>query len=432
MRWPPGPSGFRALRYLGWKRDLIGFVERCRRDYGGVCGIRFPGLRGCLISDPQYIERVLVTHASRTRKWEIDQFRLLLGQGLLTSRGELWKKQRTLINPVFSPARVGGYAPKIVEHALACADGWRSKTEVEPGGSREVEIYGEMLRLSLQVAASALFGADASGIAEFIEETHELLGGQFEGGMAGIPIPLSVPTPGNLRAKRAIRRLDAAVLGLIAERRKNRTAGTDFLGALIAAQDDSGAGMSDQQLRDECMTMILAGHETTATVLTWTLWLLARHPEAQARCAEEAYLKNVVSESTRLYPPVWAIGRIALESLDLGEYLLPAGTNVVLVPYLAHRDPGVFSEADAFRPERWDDPAIRAIPRCSYIPFGAGPRKCVGMNFAVLETSLILRTLLSRFLFEAVDGERVELQPAVTLRPRGGISLRVTPRAASL
>ncbi len=438
-RWPPGPSGLRALRYLGRRRELIPFTERCRREYGGICGIRLLGARICLISDPRLIERVFVHHASRIRKWDSGVFEPILGQGLLTSGGELWKRQRSLIQPVFAPARLGEYSEAILGHTQAMLDRWPQQGVLD--------VHAEMLRLSLKIAASALFGADSSAIEDRIAEVQDLLMKYFNDSLSGIPIPLGVPTPANLRTRRAIRQLDEVVLRLIAERRA-APRGRDLVGTLLSAQGaDGGARLSDRQVRDECMTMLLAGHETTALVMTWTLWLLGRHPEAAEalrreleaalpggapglgeveRISELPLLANVLSESMRLYPPVWAIGRVSTQALDLGPYVLPQGTQIFLVPFLAHRDGEVFEAPLEFRPGRWDDPALRAIPRCSYLPFGAGPRKCVGMHFAVRESQLILAQIARRCRLEALPGEEPELQASVTLRPARGLRLKVS------
>lgn len=436
--WPPGPSGLQALRYLGWRRELISFTERCRQEYGGICGIRFLKSRICLISDPHLIEKVFVTHASRVKKWDTGQFDLILGKGLLTSNGELWKRQRSLIQPVFQPARLEEYSSHIVGHTDSVMASW--------AGDSILDVHEEMLRLSLKIASSALFGSDSTPEVEtLISEMQHLLMKQFSDSLSGIPIPLGVPTPANLRTKSAIRKLDEVVLRLI-ERRRAGAPAKDFLGALLAAQDDDGIRMSDQQIRDECMTMLLAGHETTGLVLTWTLWLLASNPGSARELAQEidsglgtgpvdaeqlgelGLLRNVLSESMRLYPPVWAIGRVNIEPIDLGEYTLPSGTQIFLVPYIAHRDGAVFENPLEFRPRRWEDPKIRGIPRCSYMPFGSGPRKCVGMHFAVRESLLILALLLRRFSFETVAGRDPVLQASVTLRPSSGLHLRVKAR----
>jgi cytochrome P450 len=233
-----------------------------------------------------------------------------------------------------------------------------------------------------------------------------------------------VPTPLNLRTRRAIRRLDEAIRGLIAERRQRDTGARDFLGALLAARDEAGTGMTDQQLRDECVTMILAGHETTAVTLTWTLHCLSQHPQ-YAEDTSDGALRRVLDEAMRVYPPVWAIGRVTTEAFELGGSHLPAGTQLFLLPYLTHRDGETWASPLEFRPERWETDA--KPPKGSFLPFGAGPRKCVGMHFAVHELTLLLRAVISRYRL-APSGEPVELQPSVTLRPRHGLKLRIERR----
>ncbi len=440
--WPPGPSGLRALTYLGLKREPLAFTERCAREFGGICGIKVPFARFCVISDPELLEQVFVRHASRIRKWDPGPFAPILGEGLLTSGGELWKRQRSLISPVFQPARIESYEPGIIEHTRATLASWPD--------DGVLDVHEEMLRLSMKIASGALFGADSSGIEGLVSDMHQELMTHFEDALSGVPVPMWAPTPGNLRVRRAIRALEGALFELISQRRRKaaRPDGKpDLLGALLAAQEDPAdptaptapasarAPMSDKQLRDECMTMMLAGHETTALVLTWTLWLLARHPadvralvEESASGGELTFHRDVINESMRLRPPVWATGRVAIEELDLGVHRIPKGTQIFLVPYLAHRDPAVFDEPAEFRPRRWQDPKIRAIPRCSFMPFGSGPRKCVGMHFASRELQLALAGIVASHELAPVPGDEPELQASVTLRPKRGLRLHVRLR----
>jgi cytochrome P450/hypothetical membrane protein len=437
-RFPPGPTGLEALRYLGVRRRLLDFVERCQRDYGGIVGIRILRTRVCLISDAALIERLFVHHAARIKKWDLGQFDLLLGKGLLTSQGELWRRQRRLIQPVFLPSRLDAYTGAVLSHADGMVESWPD--------DGVLDIHHESLRVSLRIAASILFGADSSTVEALVEDTQNRLLGQFERALSGVPIPLAIPTPENLRTRRAIRRLDEAILGLIAERRQSGREGDDFLAALLKQQGEDGVGMDDRQLRDECVTMILAAHETTAATLSWTLWLLALHPEhaeelaahvraavGEARLGHEhaaklTQVRDVVHESMRLYTPVWAIGRVNTEPIDLGAHRLPTGTQIFLVPYLTHRQSAHFTEPLAFRPERWTQAETRAAAKLAYLPFGAGPRKCVGMHFAMHELVLLVATILRHFRLEIVPGSDVVLQPSVTLRPGGELKLRVRRR----
>lgn len=417
MSWPPGPSGWQALKTLGWRRELLAFTERCQREYGGVCGIRFPGTRVCLVSDPAMIERVMVHHFSRIQKWDAGHFERILGAGLLTSGGELWKRQRRLIQPEFSTERVEAYVPTIERQTEAMLGAWP-----RDGG---IDLHAEMLKLSLKITAEALFGSDSSEIEAPIARLQEQLMTLFTESLSGFPLPLSVPTPSNLRTKRAIRELDRVLESLIGRRLSGRapeTSARDFLAALLSARDTDGSRMSAKQLRDEAMTMLLASHETTALVLTWTLWLVARNPDARSHAPE-----HVLSESMRLYPPVWAIGRTNLEPIDLGPHTLPPGTQIFLIPYLAHRSDAFEAPMD-FRPARWADPKIRSVARGAYLPFGLGPRKCVGMHFAVREAQLIYERVLERFDLAEIPGEAPVFQASVTLRPAHGLRVRITHR----
>jgi len=438
-QWPPGPSGLRALRYLGLRRELLSFTERCNREYGGICGIRLLGARLCLISDPLLIDEVLVKHASRLKKWDTGRFDFVLGKGLLTSQGELWRRQRSLIQPVFAPTRMPDYDASILSHARAMLAAW-------PRDGR-IDVHQEMLRVSLKITASALFGADASGVEDLIARVQHFLLAHFEDSMNGIPLPMKLPTPSNVRARKLMRQFDAALMTLIGQRRKGDPT-RDLLGVLLDARSDASAAISDQQLRDECMTMLIAGHETTAVALTWALWLVAKHPaigrevsaqidraigehdDIDAASVDKLPLvRNVLNEALRLYPPGWVIGRINTEAIAVDRYLLPAGTQLFVLPYFAQRDAAYFHRPQEFLPHRWEEPQIRQIPRCAFMPFGAGPRKCVGMSFALREMILTLACILRAFSVSVVAGDpEARACASITLRPARGLRISVRER----
>jgi cytochrome P450 len=436
----PGPRGTLLLGSLSeFRRDMLGFMTRCAREYGDMSGFRLAHLRVCLVNDPALIEQVLVQERDRVRKpWDLRELEFALGKGLLTSEGELWKRQRRLIQPAFTHERIRSYGAIMVRRAEAMVASWKD------GEVRD--LHADMARVTLEIVCEALFGVDISTEADRIGEALELVMHQFERMFtSAIPLPLWFPTPGNLRARRAIRRMDEVVYGMVSKRRTSGEERDDLLGRLLAAQDADGTKMTDRQLRDELLTLIAAGHETTALTLGWSLYLLARHPEVEARVAADlealgappsiedvaklASTQQVVQESLRLYPPAWGIARENLEPIDLGGYHLERGTQIWLINWVTQRDPRFFEEPDAFRPERFAPERASRIPKYAYFPFAGGPRSCVGMHFALLEATLVLACVLRSFRVELVPEHPIELQPSVTLRPRYGIRARVFQRA---
>jgi cytochrome P450 len=301
-----------------------------------------------------------------------------------------------------------------------------------------------MMRLTLAVVGRTLFGAEVAGEADEIDEAFSLIMGQFQ----RLLMPFSeyldrLPLPSNKRIERAVARLDATIFRMIAERRASGEVGDDLLSMLLAARDDEGdgTGMSDRQLRDEAMTIFLAGHETTANALTWTWYLLSQHPEVERLLHDEVdrvlggraatvtdlgelkYCESVFAEAMRLYPPAWAVGRQALEDFAAGEFVVPAGTMVLMSQWVVHRDERFWPDPTRFDPGRWTPEARAARPKFSYFPFGGGARVCIGEPFAWMEGVLLLATIAQRWRFELAPDARVEPQPLITLRPRYGMPM---------
>lgn len=417
------------------RRDMLGFFTRCAREYGDVCAMRFFHLRSVLVSHPELIEQVLVTQNDRMRKaWDVRHLRMALGDGLLTSEGEPWRRHRTLIQPAFHAEQIRRYAAVMAARAAETAESWRE--------GATLDLHAEMMRLTLAIVAEALFGLEIAPYVERVERALDAIMREFERMMTGyVPGPLRWVTPAHWRARRRVRHLDEALTAIVAHRRAGAGAGGahggDLLGALLAARDERGQRLTDREVRDELVTLLMAGHETTALALSWSLYLLARHPEADARLTAElravlgerlpgpedqarlVYTRQVIREALRLYPPAWGIGRETREEVELGGYLIPRGTQIFLIPWVTHRDPRFFPEPERFRPERWSSEA--ALPRYAYFPFGGGPRHCIGSGFAMTEATLLLAVIARRWRFELVRDHPIELQPAVTLRPRYGI-----------
>ncbi len=435
---PPGPKG-RLLtgNLLDYTRDHLGFLTRCARRYGDVVGLRFVNVHVYLLNHPDHVEYVLVRNNRNFVKSRGERISLgFLGNGLLTSEGSFWRRQRRLAQPAFHRERIAAYGGVMVERAGRMVAGWRS------GEVRDV--HEDMGRLTLEIVARTLFGVPLRP-AEFEEVGDALatISRRFTGrGGVFFQVPEKIPTPGNLRMRRAIRRLDALIYGIIRDRRASGEDAGDLLSMLLAVRDEeTGEGMTDEQLRDEAMTVFLAGHETTANALSWTWRLLAEHPEVESRLFEELrevladrspavedlpqlrYTDMVVKESMRLYPPAWAFGREALADCEIGGYHVPAGTQLIMSQWVMHRDPRYYEEPGEFRPERWGDGSAEQLPKYAYFPFGGGPRLCIGQSFAKMETVLLLATIARKFRLHPAPGERVTPQPSITLRPKNGMRM---------
>ena len=445
-RGAPRPAGPRGSRLLGslrdFSRDQLGFYERCAREHGDVVPVRLGPSRGLLVYHPDAIEEVLVARNRDFIKSPGIRFlRGLLGDGLLLSEGDLWLRQRRLMQPAFHRQRIAGYGEVMASFAARHVAGWRD--------GAVVDAHAEMMTVTRDIVAKTLFGADVSDEADAIAGASRVIMeyyGERLGSLLQL-LPMWLPTPANLSVRRAIRRLDTVVYAMIAARRRAPEDRGDLLSILLQAQDaDDGSRMTDTQVRDEVMTLFLAGHETTAVALSWTWYLLAQHPEAEARLAAELrtvldgrpptvgdlaslrYVDMVVTESMRLYPPGYAIGRQVARATDVAGQPLAAGDVVILPTWMVHRDPRWFDEPAAFRPERWADDALRRLPRFAYFPFGGGPRQCIGNSFATMEAVLILATIAQHFRLTLEPGQRVTPKPYITLRPVPGIRMRLERR----
>lgn len=441
-RLPPSPSGSLILGNLGeFRRDILAFYSRMAREYGDCVGFRL-GWRHCtLVSHPDLIEEVLVHQAKNFAKmtYVLSLLVPLLGEGLLTSDGEFWLRQRRLIQPLFSKQRIASYADCMVEYTERMLAGWRD------GETRD--LYRDMTKLTLEIVAKTLFDAD---VAHETPDVGEALEGVMHNFLARweslIPLPAWLPTPVNLRYHRAIRRLDQIIYRFIAERHAQQQARNDLLTVLLQARDEDGSRMTDRQVRDEAMTLFLAGHETTANALSWTWYLLGRHPAVVKRLEAElaevlqgraptvtdlprlTCTESVLLESMRLYPPAYAFSRLVKEDCQLGGYRIPAGTTVIVSQWVVHRDPRFFTDPDRFLPERWLEGLARRLPRFAYFPFGGGARLCIGNNFAMMEAQLILATMLQRYRIQPVPDQKVRPLAAVTLRPAPGVQAVVRKR----
>lgn len=443
MKFPPGPSVGLNRWSLGPlnNADPLGYFSDIVRKYGDIAGLRILSFRVYLINHPDYIEDVLVNHPRKFIKGRVLQAnKRVFGKGLLTSEGDFWLRQRRLAQPAFHRARIAEYAATMVEYTERLLDEWQD--------GEERDIHKEMMRLTLQIVGKTLFDADVEHDAQDVGKSMELLlelGANFR---RTIFVPQWLPTPTNLRIERAIRQIERVLYRIIAERRASGRDAGDLLSMLLAAQDEDGSRMTDKQLRDEAITLFLAGHETTANALSWTWWLLAQNPSTEARLHAElrdvlngrcpsmedlprlVYTNHVITESMRLYPPAWGVARTCIEDHEVAGYPIPRGSGVSFSQWTVHRDPRWYDAPEEFRPERWEGDLLKRLPRFAYFPFGGGPRQCIGNAFALMEAALVLATIARRYRFRLVEGHPVVPLASITLRPRHGIRVVLEKRAA--
>jgi len=434
---PPGPSGRPLVGSLfEYVRDPFAFVERCAREYGDLAYYEVLGRPFYQVNSPDDIEHVLVQNNQNYVKGELFQESLgpVLGNGLLNSEGEFWRRQRHLIGPAFEPDRIAEYAETMVDRTEETATSWRD------GAVRDV--HDDMMELTLAIVADALFGVDVGRDVETVGDALEVVM-NYQEGYSGV-LPGDLPTPARLRLGRAIDDLEGVVYRIIDERAHDP--GDDVVSRMLAVEDEEGRTMSREQVRDEVMTLLLAGHETTALALTFTWFLLAQHPTVEERLVAEldeelggdrpgvgdvrdlSYLDRVVQESMRLYPPVPGIIREASARDELAGYPIPEGATVTINQWTVHRDSRFYDDPMSFRPDRWTDEMEAELPRLAYFPFSAGPRRCVGDRFALLEAKLVLATLLQDYHLELVSGPSLDLVATITARPRDPVLMRVHER----
>jgi len=441
--FPPGPRSWSPLANVGaYKRGFLDLLMSMRAEYGDFCRFRIVNREIFLVNDPEVIRRMLVTDARKFIKSRGLQVmgRRLLGRGLLTNEGEDHRRQRRLIQPAFTKQRIAGYADDMVACAVRSRDSWRN--------GAVIDMDAEMMETALAVAGRTMFGAEVESEAKEISDAMTEAMGVFE--MLADPfitITEKLPLPRNKRVAQARKRIDDTVYRMIEQRRKEDRDRGDFLGILLNAREE-GTGMTDQQVRDEAITLFLAGHETTANAMTWTWYLLTQHPEVQEKLHEEAvsvlgdreataddfpnleYTRRVFAESMRLYPPAHSFGRQNLEDYPVGDHVIPEGSTIIISPYVVHRHPAHWNEPDMFDPGRWAPEEVEKRAKTAYIPFGGGPRVCIGEPFAWMEGVLIIATIAKRWRFGLQPGHNVELQPLVTLRPRYGMRLIAHDRQA--
>ena len=441
-RRPPTPRGVPVLRSaLDLRRDPLGTFLRARREHGDV--LRFvagpPGLRQSfvIVFHPDAVQRVVSRGADRYRKDNLFyvEVRELLGEGLLTSQDERWRRQRRLLQPAFTRQRVAGYVPLMADEARSVAARWRDAAQRGTG----VDLHAEMVGLTLRIVSRALFGESTGRALPVIRRELPVLGRYVRRrGFAPARVPRDWPTPANREAARARRALSGACDEVVAHRRGSTAAADDLLGALLAVRGEDGRGLDDREIGEQVLVFLLAGHDTTGLALAYALHLLGRHPAAQQRVRREArevldgevpdaeavgrlaYTAMVLQEAMRIYPPVYGFGRRVTDGDRLGPYAIAPGTDVLVCPWVTHRHPGFWDDPERFDPERFAPAHAADRHPYAYFPFGGGPRACIGRHFALLEGTLALATIL-RDVQVATPADHVPLDPQITLHPAGAM-----------
>ncbi|HEX4004415.1 MAG TPA: cytochrome P450 [Candidatus Acidoferrales bacterium] len=443
----PGPKGLPVLGVAFEVRsDPLGMMRRYAREYGDIVRFHVMGQERILLNHPDFIEQVLVVQQSKFHKSELTR-RItgrMLGQGLLISEGDFWRRQRRLAQPAFHRARVNEYSTTMAEIAESHIAQWRD--------GEERNVSQDMMGLTLDIAVRTLFGTTLPGEAEQVGHAMTfLMRYSLRRQRMPLRIPETWPTPNNRRARQELAFMDSLVYRIISERQASNGGSAhhhDLLALLMDAMDEDGSHMTTQQLRDETMTLFIAGHETTSQMLSWTWYALSQNPAMEERLYDELYevlagrapgvadlqrlpyLQAVMNESLRLYPPAYILARMAIEPCQIGGYDIPLGSTILLAPWVTHRDPRFFDDAETYRPERWLDGLAQRLPAGAYFPFGDGPRRCIGQGFALMEAAIVIAMVAQKFRFRLVPGHEVVPEPLVTLRPRHGIRMTLHMRAA--
>jgi cytochrome P450 len=440
---PPGPRGQLPFsNLLAYRRSPLTFFQNLARQYGDISHFRIGPQEAFFLNHPDLVKEVLVTsHANFEKGLVLQRAKRLLGEGLLTSEGDFHRRQRRLSQPAFHRQRIASYADVMVDYAIRASDRWHD--------GQKVDVSEEMMRLTLAIVGKTLFDADVESQSGEVGAAMSTIMELFDTlTMPFFEVLSKLPLPQLRRFDAARTKLDQIIFRMVADRRKRGTDHGDLLSMLLLAQDEEGDGghMTDLQLRDELMTIFLAGHETTANALTWTLYLLSQHPEVESSLvheidsvigsgkpkfsdvAELRFTEMVLSESIRLYPPAWAIGRLAKIDCSIGGYLVPQKSVVIVSPYVTHRDERYYKSPLVFDPQRWNPDMRDSRPAFAYFPFGGGPRRCIGEGFAWMEGILLIATLAQRWKFRLAPHHQVALKPVVTLRPKYGMKMILSKR----
>jgi cytochrome P450 len=437
---PPGPKPRFLIGNMPLASpDPLSVFTAWAREFGDIFYYRAAWLHVYFLNHPDLIEEVLVRNYKNFLKDRvIRNSRWFFGQGLLTNEGDSWLRQRRLSQPAFHRERVASYAKIMTDYAGQMLATWQD------GETRD--IHQEMMRLTLRIVVRTLFNVESEETEQISSAMNTVMGNTTGIRMLLPPIARYLPTPKMIGFRRAVARLDETVYSIVSRRRAHEEDSGDLLSMLMQAKDEDGSRMSDTQLRDEVLTFLLAGHETTALALSWTWHLLGQHPEVERKLHREldhvldgrvpsfsdlpalTYTERVIKESMRLYPPAWSLARTVVSDFELRGYRIPAGANVVMSQWIMHRNPHYFPDPNKFDPDRWLLERLQKLPRFAYFPFGGGPRQCIGTAFAMMEATILLATIAQRFRFNTVPEHPVVPIPSFTLRPKSGIKMTLQAR----
>ncbi|BDA70521.1 cytochrome P450 [Calothrix sp. PCC 7716] len=419
----------------GYSQNPLDFFKNCAREFGEIVPVQLEDDLICLLTNPEHITEVLKNRVLFVKGKDLQILHRFLGNGLITSEGDFWQRQRRLTQPVFHQQRIEDYGAVMVEYTARILQTWR-EDEVR-------DVYNDMMRLTFNIVMKTLFDQDmtdneANQILYSVEEAMNWYETQSVTNYAD----QGELTPADIRYQSAMEQLDQAMYAMIQQRREQGEMKRDLLSMLMQVQDaDDGSKMSDLQLRDEAASLITAGHETTSNTLSWTWMLLAQHPQVREKLTQElktvldgrlptledlpslVYTTMIIKESMRLYPAVTDLSREATQDCEIGGYFIPKGCTLIMSQWVMHRDPRYFEDPEVFIPERWENDIEKQIPRGVYFPFGDGPRFCIGKSFAMMEAVLILATIAQKWKLELAPDCKIELQPSITLRPKHGIKV---------
>lgn len=426
------------------RKDMLGFFSNCASEYGDIVPLRLGLTPACLLTNPDYIEGVFQERNLFIKSRAFRIIQIFLGEGLFVSEGNTWLRQRRLALPMFHRQRIAAYGEAMVACTEQILNTWQDH-EIR-------DVNAEMMRLTLNIVMKTIFNSDlteksAQDIAQALNvgmDWYEIKRKQ------GFLIPYWVPTPENLRCRQAVKLLNKTIYNIINQRRASGEDPGDLLSMLMQARDpEDGSQMTDQELRDQILNLIIPGHETTANTLSWTWMLLSQHQNVQTKLLEEVkevlgdrspsvadlprlhYTKMVIKEAMRLYPPPTVITREPTKDCEIGGYRIPAGYYILIVPWVMHRHRDYFKAPEEFRPQRWANDFEKQLPKGVYFPFGSGPRICIAKDFAMMEAVLILATIVQKFKLELVEKQSIVCQPTATLRPKYGIKVLLKKRSLS-
>jgi cytochrome P450 len=437
---PTVKPGWIGGHFRQFRKNPLEFIQTLA-NLGDVTSFRMGKMPAFLVNNPDLVRDILVVNAHKFVKGRaLQRAKVLLGEGLLTSEKEHHLRQRRLVQPAFHRARIAGYAQSMIEYGEKMSSEWKD--------GEERDISKEMMRLTLWIVGKTLFSANVEEETEEVGEVMTTLVEMFD----LLLMPFSeylemLPLPSSKRLRKARTKLDEIIYGFISERRKSGDDKGDLLSMLLLSKDEDGSQMTDKQVRDECLTIFLAGHETTANALTWTWYLISQHPEIEAKFHAELdevlgtrtatpedypslkFTEQILAESMRLYPPAWTVGRMANEDHELAGYKIEKGSLILTPMYVMHRDKRFWSHADEFKPERWETQSIKeASNKFIYFPFGGGVRRCIGEQFAWMEGVLLLATLGKKWKLKLNPEQKVVPQPMITLRSKYGMKMKIEER----